>query len=134
MPTVDYQLATTVLQDLVRIPSVNPDLVPGADGEAKIANYIADTLDGWGLEVQVREIAEGRPNVIATLEGTGGGQTLLFNGHMDTVGVEGMAEPYSGEVRDGRLYGRGAIDMKGSLAATMAATKGLIDKIHYMSL
>ena len=127
MPTVDYQLATTVLQDLVRIPSVNPDLVPGADGEAKIANYIADTLDGWGLEVQVREIAEGRPNVIATLEGTGGGQTLLFNGHMDTVGVEGMAEPYSGEVRDGRLYGRGAIDMKGSLAATMAATKGLID-------
>ena len=127
MPTVDYQLATTVLQDLVRIPSVNPDLVTGADGETKIANYIADTLDGWGLEVQVREIAEGRPNVIATLKGTGGGQTLLFNGHMDTVGVEGMAEPYSGEVRDGRLYGRGAIDMKGSLAATMAATKGLID-------
>tara|TARA_B100000745_G_scaffold290637_1_gene229712 strand:+ start:114 stop:1286 length:1173 start_codon:yes stop_codon:yes gene_type:complete len=127
MPTVDYQLATTVLQDLVRIPSVNPDLVTGADGEAKIASYIADTLDGWGLEVQVREITEGRPNVIATLKGTGGGQTLLFNGHMDTVGVEGMAEPYSGEVRDGRLYGRGAIDMKGSLAATMAATKGLID-------
>ena len=127
MQTVDYQLATTVLQDLVRIPSVNPDLVPDADGEAKIANYIADTLAGWGLEVQVREIAEGRLNVIATLEGAGAGRTLLFNGHMDTVGVEGMAEPYSGEVRDGRLYGRGAIDMKGSLAATMAATKSLID-------
>ena len=127
MQTVDYQLATTVLQDLVRIPSVNPDLVPDADGEAKIANYIADTLAGWGLEVQVREIAEGRLNVIATLEGAGAGRTLLFNGHMDTVGVEGMAEPYSGEVRDGRLYGRGAIDMKGSLAATMAATKNLID-------
>ena len=127
MQSVDYQLATTVLQDLVRIPSVNPDLVPDADGEAKIANYIADTLDGWGLEVQVREIAEGRLNVIATLEGAGTGRTLLFNGHMDTVGVEGMAEPYSGEVRDGRLYGRGAIDMKGSLAATMAATKSLID-------
>jgi len=127
MQTVDYQLATTVLQDLVRIPSVNPDLVPAADGEAKIANYIADTLAGWGLEVQVREIAEGRLNVIATLEGAGAGRTLLFNGHMDTVGVEGMAEPYSGEVRDGRLYGRGAIDMKGSLAATMAATKSLID-------
>ena len=127
MQTVDYQLATTVLQDLVRIPSVNPDLVPDADGEAKIANYIADTLAGWGLEVQVREIAEGRLNVIATLEGAGAGRTLLFNGHMDTVGVEGMAEPYSGEVRDGRLYGRGAIDMKRSLAATMAATKSLID-------
>ena len=127
MQTVDYQLATTVLQDLVLIPSVNPDLVPDADGEAKIANYIADTLAGWGLEVQVREIAEGRLNVIATLEGAGAGRTLLFNGHMDTVGVEGMAEPYSGEVRDGRLYGRGAIDMKGSLAATMAATKSLID-------
>ena len=127
MLAVDSRLATTVLQDLIRIPSVNPDLVSGAEGETQIAGYIADKLRGWGLAVQVQETAERRPNVIATLKGSGGGRTLLFNGHMDTVGVEGMAEPYSGKVRDGRVYGRGAIDMKGSLAATMAATKGLID-------
>ena len=127
MLAVDSRLATTVLQDLIRIPSVNPDLVSGAEGETQIAGYIADKLRGWGLAVQVQETAERRPNVIATLKGSGGGRTLLFTGHMDTVGVEGMAEPYSGKVRDGRVYGRGAIDMKGSLAATMAATKGLID-------
>jgi acetylornithine deacetylase len=124
---VDHALAVSLLQDLVRIPSVNPDLVPGAPGEADVAAYIADALRSWGLTVDVVEAAAGRPNVVATLKGSGGGRTLLFNGHMDTVGVEGMAEPYSGELRDGRVYGRGAIDMKGSLAATMAATKALID-------
>ena len=128
MPPVDPTLATTLLRDLVRLPSVNPDLVPGAPGEAAVAAYIADTLRGWGLEVAVRQAAAGRPNVIATLAGSGGGRFLLFNGHMDTVSVEGMAEPYAGTLRDGRLYGRGAVDMKGSLAATMAATKALIDK------
>ena len=127
MPVVDRQLVVTLLQDLVRIPSVNPDLVPGAPGEADVADFIATTLRGWGLAVEVSEAAAGRPNVVATLAGTGGGRTLLFNGHMDTVSVEGMDEPYSGAVRDGRLYGRGAIDMKGSLAATMAATKALVD-------
>ena len=128
MPPVDSTLAVTLLQDLVRIPSVNPDLVPGAPGEAGVAAYIADTLRGWGLEVAVREAAAGRPNVIATLAGSAGGRTLLFNGHMDTVSVEGMDEPYAGTLRDGRLYGRGAIDMKGSLAATMTATKALVDE------
>ena len=128
MPPVDSTLATTLLHDLVLIPSVNPDLVPGAPGEAEVAAYIADTLRGWGLEVAVREAAAGRPNVIATLAGSGGGRTLLFNGHMDTVSVEGMDEPYAGTLRDGRLYGRGAIDMKGSLAATMTATKALVDE------
>ena len=119
---VDHALAVSLLQDLVRIPSVNPDLVPGAPGEADVAAYIEDTLRRWGLTVDVVEPAAGRPNVVATLEGTGGGRTLLFNGHMDTVGVEGMVVPYSGELRAGRVHGRGAIDMKGSLAATMAAT------------
>jgi acetylornithine deacetylase len=123
----DHALAVSLLQDLVRIPSVNPALVPGAPGEADVAAYIAAALREWGLEVDVREVAPGRPNAVATLRGTGGGRTLLFNGHMDTVGVEGMAEPYSGELRDGRVHGRGAIDMKGSLAATLAATKALVD-------
>ena len=127
MPAVDRDLATSLLQDLVRIPSVNPDLVPGAPGEPEVAAYIAGKLRDWGLNVRVPDAAPGRPNVIAVLTGTGGGRTLLFNGHMDTVSVDAMADPYSGAVKDGRLYGRGAIDMKGSLAATLAATKAVID-------
>lgn len=127
MAIVDTALAISLLQDLVRIPSVNPDLVPDAPGEAAVAAYIAEKLRGWGVEVRTSDAAPGRPNVIATLKGSGGGRTLLFNGHMDTVSVEGMTDPYSGDVKDGRLYGRGAIDMKGSLAATMAATKAVVD-------
>src|SRR5712692_5738427 len=87
MPIVDGQLATTILQDLVRIPSVNPDLVPGAPGEAAIAQHICNLMQSWGLEVSNREVAPGRHNAIGILRGTGGGRTLLFNGHMDTVSV-----------------------------------------------
>ena len=117
--------ATRILQELVRIPSVNPDLVPGAPGEAEIARYICELMQSWGLEVIHREVATGRYNAIGILRGMGGGRTLLFNGHTDTVGVEGMAQPYSGDIREGKLYGRGAIDMKGSLAAMLAAAQSL---------
>lgn len=127
MPTVDRDLATTLTQELVRIPSVNPDLVPGAPGEAEVASYIAGKLRDWGLEVRVNGASPGRPNVIGILEGSGGGRTLLFNGHMDTVGTEGMSDPFSGELKEGKVYGRGAIDMKGSLAATLCATKAIVD-------
>lgn len=119
-------MAVNILQDLVRIPSVNADLVPGAPNEAAMARYICDLMQSWGLEAINQEMAPGRHNAIGILRGTGGGRTLLFNGHMDTVSVEGMADPYSGEVRDGKLFGRGAIDMKGSLAATLAATHMLV--------
>ena len=129
MTSFDHDLirdsAAKILQELVRIPSVNPDLAPGAPGEAEIAGHIYRLMQSWGLKVFKREVAPGRHNAIGILRGTGGGRTLLFNGHTDTVGVEGMAEPYSGEIREGRLYGRGAIDMKGSLAATLAATQVL---------
>lgn len=115
-----------ILQSLVQIPSVNPTLVPGAEGEQNIAAYIAQTMQGWGLEVLVDEVAPGRPNAVGILRGDGSGPTLLFNGHMDTVSVEGMADPFSGAIRDGRLYGRGAQDMKASLAATLAAAEALV--------
>lgn len=113
------------LSDLVRINSVNPVLVPGAPGEGEIARYVATWLGDAGLEVLIDEPEAGRPSVAARLPGTGGGRSLMLNAHMDTVGVEGMAEPWSGAVRDGKLYGRGAYDMKGSLAACMAAAKVL---------
>jgi acetylornithine deacetylase len=112
-----------LLRDLVSINSINPDLVPGSPGEAEIANYIADWLKLNGLEVELLESVPGRPNVIGIARGTGGGKTLLLNGHMDTVGVAGMPnghQPRKDAVA-GRLYGRGAYDMKGGLAGCMLA-------------
>ncbi len=117
MPSTLPQL----LLDLVAINSVNPDLVPGAPGEANIAAYIARWLDAHGLEVQTIESVSGRPNVVGIARGTGGGRTLLLNGHMDTVGVSGMDGGGEPRIHAGRLYGRGAYDMKGGLAACMLA-------------
>ena len=110
-----------LLHDLVAIDSINPDLVPGATGEATIAAFIAGWLRVAGLEVHVEAVRPGRPNVIGIARGTGGGRSLLLNGHIDTVGVAGMSEPFRPRVESGRLYGRGAYDMKGGVAACMVA-------------
>jgi acetylornithine deacetylase len=107
-------------QLLVATPSVNPLLAPGGAGEAEIATLVAGLLDGWGLRPEVREIAPGRCNVVASLEGEG--PVLLLNGHLDTVGVEGMTvDPFAAEIVASRLIGRGACDMKGGVAALLAA-------------
>jgi acetylornithine deacetylase len=111
----------TLLRDLVAIDSTNPDLVPGAVGEAGIAAFIARWLESAGLEVHLHESAPNRPNVVAIARGHGRGKTLLLNGHMDTVGVGGMQRAHQPEVRAGSLYGRGAYDMKGGVAACMLA-------------
>src|SRR5215213_6292250 len=86
-----------LLSDLVSINSINPELV---------------------------ESVSGRPNVVGIARGTGGGKTLLLNGHMDTVGVAGMSGGHQPRIdrEHGRLYGRGGYDMKGGLAACMLAT------------
>lgn len=112
-----------LLSDLVSINSINPDLVPGSPGEAEIARYIAQWLERAGLEVELPEPIPGRPNVVGIARGTGGGKTLLLNGHMDTVGVAGMSDGHQPRVdrAAGRLYGRGAYDMKGGIAACMLA-------------
>jgi acetylornithine deacetylase len=111
-----------LLADLVSIDSVNPDLVPGARGEAEIASFIAQWLRRAGLEVLIEETRlKGRPNVIAVARGSGGGRTLMLNAHMDTVGVAGMNGAFTPVVRDGRLFGRGALDTKSALAAFMTA-------------
>jgi acetylornithine deacetylase len=122
---VDRDWIRHTLQKLVQIDSVNPMLVPGAAGEAEIAAYVAGSLRGMGLEVEMFEPEPGRVSVVGRLRGTGGGKSLMLNAHLDTVGVAGMAEPFSGELREGRIYGRGAFDMKGSLAAGMAAAHSL---------
>jgi acetylornithine deacetylase len=108
-----------LLQRLVEIDSVNPGL--GGRGEAEIAAFVAEWARGAGLEVELDEAAPGRPNVIARARGSGGGRTLLLNAHLDTVGYEGMADPLTPNIEGGRLYGRGAYDMKGGLAACLVA-------------
>src|SRR6476660_2091348 len=113
--------AIRLLRDLVAINSVNPTLVPGAPGERAIADCVASELRRSGLDVSVEIVADGRPNVVGVLEGRRKGRTLMFCGHTDTVGVAGMADPFTPAERDGRLYGRGAQDMKGGVAAMMSA-------------
>jgi len=113
--------AIRLLRDLVAVNSVNPTLVPGAPGEREIAQLIAHELRKSGLDVSIDEIADGRPNVVGVLEGRSEGRTLMFCGHTDTVGVAGMSDPFTPAERDGRLYGRGAQDMKGGVAAMMSA-------------
>lgn len=111
-----------LLYDLVSINSINPDLVPGAPGEGEVAHYIAQWLQRAGLEVHLHEPVAGRPNVVGIARGSGGGRSLLLNGHIDTVGVVGMSQPHSPRVEQGRMYGRGAYDMKCGVAAAMWAT------------
>ena len=127
VPPTDQHYLRETLRDLVRINSINPTLVPGGAGESEIAGYVAASLQRCGLRADRYEPEPGRVSVLGTLPGNGGGRSLMFNAHYDTVGVDGMAEPFSGDTRDGKLYGRGAYDMKGSLAAGMAAAKALAD-------
>jgi acetylornithine deacetylase len=110
---------------LVAIDSINPDLVPGARGEGVLALFVAGWLSEAGLEVELIEPEPGRPSVVATLRGSGGGRSLMLNAHMDTVGVAGMTDAFNPRVEGGRLYGRGAYDMKGSLAAILLAAREL---------
>jgi acetylornithine deacetylase len=110
-----------LLADLVRIDSVNPDLIDGAAGEEEIARFVAGWLEAAGLEVEVEEVAPGRFNTVGIARGSGGGRTLLLNAHLDTVGVAGMERPFEPAVEDGRLHGRGSYDMKAGLAAIMLA-------------
>jgi acetylornithine deacetylase len=125
---VDSTETLTLLEDLVKINSVNPSLVPGAPGEAEVAEYIGDYMRGLGLETRVEEVEPGRVNAVGTIKGTGGGPTLMLNGHTDTVGIHYMEiDPLDPVVKEGKMYGRGTNDMKGGLAAILSATKAIAD-------
>lgn len=124
---MDVDPTIALLEELVAIDSVNPSLVPGARGELEIAQRIAAECTAARLSVEVREVAPGRPNVVAVLEGRSRGPALMLCGHMDTVGVAGMARPFRPYHRDGRLYGRGAQDMKSGLAAMIGAARHIAE-------
>ena len=112
-----------VLRDLIAIDSVNPSLVPGGAGEREAADFVAAQMRSIGMDTEVSEVTPGRPNVVGLLESGTSGPSLMFCGHLDTVGVERMTAPFDPIERDGRLYGRGSGDMKGGVAAMIEAAR-----------
>ena len=91
---VDHAYVVRTLTDLVRINSVNPSIAPDGAGEAEIAAYVASSLARAGLETAVHEPRPGRASAVARLAGSGGGRSLMLNAHADTVGIEGMPDPF----------------------------------------
>jgi acetylornithine deacetylase len=124
---IDPERTIDLLRQLVQIESVNPSLVPGGEGEAEIAAFVAQVLDTAGIDVGLQEAAPGRPNVIGRLGGDGDGKTLVLNAHLDTVTLEGMSDPLSARIEDGKLFGRGASDTKGGLAAGLSVLLSLCE-------
>lgn len=124
---VDRDYLLDILTDFVRINSINPSLDPSGAGEGEIAAYITDAMHKLKLEVVTHEPEPGRLSVVGTLKGTGGGRSLMLNGHVDTVAVDDMLDPFSAKIGNGKMYGRGAYDMKCGLAACMTAVKALVD-------
>ena len=125
---VDRKYVIQLLEDLVTTNSINPSIGHGP-GELELSNLLCERLRSIrGLEVHRQVVGGQRSNVIAILKGAGGGRSLMLNGHMDTVGVEGMTmKPFLPSVEQGRLSGRGACDMKGGIAAMIGAVKTIAE-------
>lgn len=118
-----------LLRRLVAVDSVNPSLVAGAQGEAGAAKCVAEFLRAEGIDAKLEEAAPGRPNVVAWMGPPPAGATpraaLAILAHLDTVGAGDMPEPFTPRERDGRLYGRGALDIKSGVAAMCAAAAAM---------
>lgn len=113
-----------LLQSLVHVPSVNPALAgdPAVGGEARFATFLSEYLQRKGFRVDILEVTEGRPNVIGRYGALKPVHTVMIEGHLDTQGIHGMTvDPFAGEIRGNRLYGRGACDTKGPIAAALHA-------------
>ncbi|WP_433850798.1 ArgE/DapE family deacylase [Brucella pseudogrignonensis] len=111
-----------LLKTLITINSVNPDLVVEGSGEAVIANFCAHWLEVRGFEIHRVEDIPGRPSIVGIARGNGGGKSLMFNGHLDTVSIAGYeGDALVAEEHDGKIFGRGSFDMKGGVAAMMVA-------------
>ena len=125
---IDEQDTVDLLKSLIRIDSVNPELMPGGPGEAEIAAFVQEFMVEAGLEVHVQQAVPGRPNVIGILHGNDpvNGHSLMLNGHTDTVGSGKMEiPPFDPVEQDGRIFGRGAADMKSGVAAMLSAAKAV---------
>jgi len=124
---IDRDLTLDTLRDLIRIDSRNPALEAGAPGERELALHVQDRLAALGWDPELRDLGSGRTNVVAARSGVGDGPSLMINVHLDTVGVEGMTAPFDPRTVDGRIYGRGAQDTKGGMAAVLAAARALAE-------
>ncbi|WP_323101425.1 M20 family metallopeptidase [Intrasporangium sp. YIM S08009] len=120
--------AVELLEELVAVDSVNPALVPGAAGEAEIVGHLDARLTRAGFVTTVVQTLgpPGRPSLVAVPPGPTDRPTVVLNGHLDTVGVAGMPAPFAPRVDGDRLHGRGAADMKGGIAAVVAAAEHLV--------
>ena len=117
----------TLLKNLIQIESVNPSLAGKGSGEVAIARYIGDYLSSLGLAVRFQELEKNRVNVIGILRGSGGGPSLMLNGHTDTVSADTMEiDPFAAEEKGGKIYGRGALDMKAGVAALITAVESIM--------
>jgi succinyl-diaminopimelate desuccinylase len=128
---IDREDLVRLARELVRIPSVYRPEEETDGNESRVAGFVEDYLERAGFEVSIEEVAPGRPNVWAVWEGDSPGKALLFEAHTDVV-TEGSAEdwdhpPFEAEKDGGRIYGRGACDTKGNLAAAVVAVRALRD-------
>jgi acetylornithine deacetylase len=126
---IDRQKTLKLLEDLVAIDSVNPTLVPGAVGEQRASEHVRDFLRAHGIAADLEEVAPGRPNVVAILGSArheSAKPALIIVAHIDTVGAGDMREPFTPRVRDGKMYGRGALDIKSGVAAMCAAAVEIV--------
>lgn len=128
-PTSADTLPMRVLADFIRTPSVNPGIF-----EAEIAGRVGEWFKGTDAIVDYIETFPGRPSVVVTIKGTGGGPRLVINGHLDTVPVDDLdrwtVDPFDATVRDGFMYGRGSCDMKAGIAAQAAVGLDLLKRKH----
>ncbi len=129
--------ATDLLRELIRIPSVNPDGDPGTarTGEKDCANFVAEFLRSCSAEASVEDVLPGRPNVLGRFPSHGKSKPrLLLAPHTDTVSVAGMTiDPFVADLRDGKVWGRGASDTKGSMAAMLIALRECRDILPGLS-
>ena len=126
----------SVISGIIQIPSINPYIDPQLKeerigGETRVNEYLQPVMESIGLKTDLWEVEPGRANLVGVLKGSGGGKSLIFNGHVDTVapGPEDLwtvAGPYSGAVVDGNIYGRGATDMKAADVAAIFAVRALL--------
>jgi acetylornithine deacetylase/succinyl-diaminopimelate desuccinylase-like protein len=127
---IDSRLTLDLLKDLVAIESTNPSLVPGACGEQAASEFLRDWLCGKGIAAELQFAAPGRPNVVAQIGGASGSASanpaLLIVAHIDTVGAGNMPDPFTPREENGRIYGRGALDIKSGVAAMCAAAVSIV--------
>ncbi len=116
------------MQELIRINSTNPSLSPEGKGDYEIAHYLREYLSKLGLETHIQKLGKNRANVIAVHKGSGDGKSILLCGHIDTVSINRMQiDPFNPEFVDGKVYGRGSMDMKSGVAAQISAVQSIIE-------